>query len=155
VKIYLGSALLALVVVGIFSVVPGFGFILGPAAALFGAVIGALLAARSTGRGSAGLGLKVGLCVGIGALVGSIIGFAVFGAAVGNMPDFQNQVIFNVQSETDTTVSSDMVTGVAMATFALVGFFMGLVDFVLALIGGGIAGALSKRSEPEVALSGN
>ena len=125
------SGLVAVLVV---SLVPGIGaFVLAPLAAV---VIGVLAAwYMRAPDGSTGRPTRAAVVAGLGAFLASIIVLAGFGLALGSNPAIQ-ELIRESEPHPEARVPYEWMTGLGMATGALVGFGMGLFNFVLSTVAG-------------------
>src|ERR1051326_9151174 len=85
--------------------------------------------------GSTGRPTRAAVVAGLGAFLASIIVLAGFGLALGSNPAIQ-ELIRESEPHPEARVPYEWMTGLGMATGALVGFGMGLFNFVLSTVAG-------------------
>ncbi len=131
------AALVAFVVVGLLSLVPGIGlFGLGPLAAL---VLGGVAGYRSaSGPGSSGL--RAGLAAGVGALIGTIVFVAAASLALGGNPAI-HELVRASEPHPEARVPFEWIQPLAAVLGVFVGLIVGVGNLVAAAIGG-FVGAL-------------
>jgi hypothetical protein len=149
-------ALLALVVVGLSTLIPVLGaLIVAPLAALFVGAGAGWWASKELGYGTAGRGAGAGAIAGIGALLGPIIILTIAATILGRSAAFQQQVQQGLESARQQNPGADVpnLNPAALATAggALGGFCLGLVYLLLSTIGGLIGGLVYGRNRGQAA----
>ena len=167
-RVGLIMAAVAFIVVALTSLIPLVGaFLVAPLAALAIGAGAGWWASKVLGGGSAGRGAGAGAITGVGALFGSVVGLALlaamFGNSVGNNPDFQQQLQQGIEDAQEQNpdpqapdieipeISGGAVTGAAGVVGAVGGFCFGLVDLLLAVLGGLLGGFIYGRNNPVMA----
>lgn len=130
---------LAVVIVGLVSLVPYVGwFLIAPIVALMIGAAAGRQAAAATRSGTTGAGAKAGAKVGVGALIGSIIGVTILGLVLVNIPGAP-EFIRSSEPHPEARIPYEWMTGLGALTGVVVGFFVGLFDLFLSFVGGLLA----------------
>jgi hypothetical protein len=79
--------------------------------------------------------------VGLGTLLASVVAFVVLGMVLGNVPAIQ-ELVRNSEPHPEARVPYDWIPGLGAALGGLVGFGIGIVNLLLATIGGLITGLI-------------
>lgn len=124
-------------VMGADILAPGVSLVLGVAAAWW------LL--RTPGH-TAVQATTLSAIVGLGTLLGSVVAFVVLGMVLGNVPAIQ-ELIRNSEPHPEARVPYSWIPGLGATLGGLVGFGIGLVNLLLATIGG-LVTALIDSPEP-------
>ena len=141
-RIGFNLAIVAFVVVALVSLIPFLGsFVIAPLVVLgIGAMAGRQAAAAASSH-EANEGAKAGSIVGIGALIGSVIGLTILVMFVANIPAVQ-EYIRTSEPHPEARIPYEWMVPAGGVMGAVTGFFVGLFDFVVALVGGLLAGAV-------------
>ncbi len=129
----------AFVVVAVCSLIPYLGwFVIAPIAALAIAAAAGRQAAAATHSGASTAGAKVGALVGLGALIGSMIGLTILVLVLVEIPGVQ-EAIRNSEPNPQARIPYEWIAPLGALAGVVVGFFVGLFDLVLSVIGGLLA----------------
>ena len=146
----LSTAVVAVVVVGAASLVPGLGFfILAPLAALLIGAVAAYRTASRTDYSSTSAGLGSALSAGFGALLGTAVFIAVAALALGSVPEIQEFVRAS-EPHVEAQIPYEWIAPLAAVLGAFVGLLLGLMNLCVAAVGG-LIGALVGAQRPDTA----
>lgn len=149
-----GLAAIVAFIASLFLPIPCVNFILalGSVVALgWGAGYTAAKTTNASTDQRLGRGTTAGAIGGAVVLVGSIAAFLLLSGVLMSLPGIQEQLAATLAEDPDTSnLNPDDVTTLLGAGFGIVGFCMGLVNFLLMLLGG-LFGGLSWKGAPAAA----
>lgn len=139
-------ATLALVLVALVTPFQFVGILLAPTVALLiGAAAG--WSDAKAYRGARTGHINTGTCVGVGALLGSMIGLALLALFISTFPEVQ-PYIQAIESNQEARIPANLIAPLAAVCGLIGGFVLGLIDLILAMLGGRVAVFLYQRSHP-------